>query len=206
MSASTAATWRRSPARAVRRHDRGDDVGHGEGEFRPRPRGARHVRPLRNQHGVDITEPRHAAGRATASFASVTGREEDLVAQQARLADLTIVPHPEAGEDVSSSDALHAVLFNSGRPVLIAPQVAPTRIGTRVLLRLERHRRIRVRRAGALPWMQRAEAVRVISADEYQRRGPGAADLADYLAMHGITVELAAPPSARSTATSAPAC
>src|SRR5260370_5046571 len=83
-------------------------------------------------HGVDITEPRHAAGRATASFASVTGREEDLVAQQARLADLTIVPHPEAGEDVSSSDALHAVLFDSGRPVLIAPHSAPLTIGTRV--------------------------------------------------------------------------
>jgi nucleotide-binding universal stress UspA family protein len=42
----------------------------------------------------------------------------------------------------------------------------------------------------ALPWMQRAEAVRVISADEYQRRGPRAADLADYLALHGIHAEL----------------
>ena len=74
---------------------------------------------------------------------SVTGREEDLVAQLARLADLTVVPHPDAGEDVSSSDALHAVLFDSGRPVLIAPQIAPATIGTPDLRRLERHRRIR---------------------------------------------------------------
>jgi len=44
---------------------------------------------------------------------------------------------------------------------------------------------------GVLPWMQRAEAVRVISADEYQRRGPGAADLAAYLALHGVNVDLA---------------
>jgi nucleotide-binding universal stress UspA family protein len=43
----------------------------------------------------------------------------------------------------------------------------------------------------ALPWMQRAEAVRVVSAGEYQRRGPLAADLADYLALHGVEVELA---------------
>src|SRR5689334_22564301 len=56
----------------------------------------------------------HSAGAA--SFATVTGREEDLVAQQARLADLTVVPHPDAGQDISSSDALHAVLFDSGRP------------------------------------------------------------------------------------------
>ena len=59
------------------------------------------------------------------AFAAVTGREEDIVAQQARLADLTVVPHPDAGEDVSSSDALHAVLFDSGRPVLISPQQPP---------------------------------------------------------------------------------
>ena len=63
------------------------------------------------QHDVILSEARPGADCATASFASVTGREEDLVAQQARLADLTVVPHPDAGEDVSSSDALHAVLF-----------------------------------------------------------------------------------------------
>src|ERR1700712_3908448 len=85
------------------------------------------------QHGVTVAEPHPRAG-ATANFASVTGREEDLVAQLARLTDLTVVPHPEAGEDVSRSDALHAVLFDSGRPVLIAPQAAPATIGSRISL------------------------------------------------------------------------
>src|SRR5947208_16403422 len=86
------------------------------------------------QHDVILSEARPGADCATASFAAVTGREEDIVAQQARLADLTVVPHPDSGEDVSSSDALHAVLFDSGRPVLIAPQKVPPRIGTRVCL------------------------------------------------------------------------
>ena len=143
------------------------------------------------QHGVPVAEPRHAPGGATASFAAVTGREEDLVAQQARLADLTIVPHPDAGEDVSSSDALHAVLFDSGRPVLIAPHVAPAKIGTRICMAWNGTAESAAAVLGVLPWMQRAEAVRVISADEYQRRGPGAADLAAYLALHGVNVDLA---------------
>src|SRR5579871_6042755 len=81
------------------------------------------------EHGVAVREVHAPSTSPTASFAAVTGREDDLVAQQARLADLTIVPHPEAGEDVSSSDALHAVLFDSGKPVLIAPQIAPAAIG-----------------------------------------------------------------------------
>jgi nucleotide-binding universal stress UspA family protein len=142
------------------------------------------------QHNVPVTDARHGSGTATASFASVIGREEDLVAQQGRLADLTVVPHPEAGEDVSSSDALHAVLFDSGRPVLIAPRTAPTTIGRRVCAAWNGSAESSAAIQAALPWMQRAEAVRVISADEYQRRGPRAADLADYLALHGIHAEL----------------
>jgi nucleotide-binding universal stress UspA family protein len=139
---------------------------------------------------VPVTDARHGVGTATASFATVTGREEDLVAQQARLADLTVVPHPEAGEDVSSSDALHAVLFDSGRPVLIAPQTAPTTIGRRICSAWNGSGESAAAIQAALPWMKRAEAVRVISADEYQRRGPKAADLADYLALHGVNVDL----------------
>jgi len=143
------------------------------------------------EHGVTVQEARHGTGAATASFAAVTGREEDLVAQQARLADLTIVPHPEAGEDVSSSDALHAVLFDSGRPVLIAPQRAPADIGRRIAIAWNGTAESAQAVWAALPWMQRAEAVRVLSAEEYQRRGPGAPELLDYLALHGIEVELA---------------
>ena len=42
-----------------------------------------------------------------------------------------------------------------------------------------------------MPWLQRAQAVRVLSAEGYQRRGPEAQDLAEYLALHGVNVEVA---------------
>ena len=142
------------------------------------------------QHGVTVAEPHPRAG-ATANFASVTGREEDLVAQLARLTDLTVVPHPEAGDDVSSSDALHAVLFDSGRPVLIAPQRPLPTIGTRICVAWNGTAESAAAVLAAIPWMQRAQAVRVLAADEYQRRGPGAAELAGYLALHDIRVETA---------------
>ena len=143
------------------------------------------------QQNVTVCDARPRTEMATASFASVTGREEDLVAQLARLADLTVVPHPEAGEDVSSSDALHAVLFDSGRPVMIAPQVAPASIGTRVCLGWNGTAESASAVLATIPWMQRAEAVRILSADEYQRRGPGPQDLATYLELHGVQAEVA---------------
>ena len=142
-------------------------------------------------HQVRVGEPAPGERAATASFAAVTGREEDLVAQLARLADLTVVPHPEAAEEVSSSDALHAVLFDSGRPVLIAPHSAPERIGKRICIGWNGTAESASAVFSAIPWMQRAEAVRILSADEYQRRGPGAQDLADYLALHDIEAEVA---------------
>ncbi|MBV9115788.1 MAG: universal stress protein [Acetobacteraceae bacterium] len=140
-------------------------------------------------NAVALGEP-HARSGATASFAAVTGREEDIVAQQARLADLTVVPHPEAGEDVSSSDALHAVLFDSGRPVLIAPQVPPRSIGTRICVGWNGTAESASAVSAALPWLQRAEAVRILSAEGYQRRGPAAPELAAYLALHGVDAEV----------------
>jgi nucleotide-binding universal stress UspA family protein len=142
------------------------------------------------QHNVILSEARPGADAATASFASVTGREEDLVAQQARLADLTVVPHPDAGEDVSSSDALHAVLFDSGRPVLISPQVAPHTIGSRLCLGWNGTAESASAVYAALPWLQRADAVRILSADGYQRRGPAAPDLAAYLSLHGVHADI----------------
>lgn len=141
------------------------------------------------RHGVAAADPNLHAG-ATADFAAVVGREEELVAHRARLADLTVVPHPEAGDDVSSSDALHAVLFDSGRPVLMAPRQTPATIGTRVCLAWNGSAESAAGVLAALPWMQRAQAVRVLSADGYQRRGPGAADLAAYLALHGVHAEV----------------
>lgn len=139
---------------------------------------------------VVVSEAHSGAHQPTASFASVTGREEDIVAQQARLADLTVVPHPDAGEDVSSSDALHAVLFDSGRPVLISPQIAPKSIGTRVCLAWNGTAESAASALAALPWMQQAEAVRILSAEGYQRRGPAAPDLAAYLALHDVNADI----------------
>ena len=141
--------------------------------------------------GIHIEKPTDKADHPTATFATVTGREEDVVAQQARLADLTIVPHPESGDDVSSSDALHAVLFDSGRPVLIAPHRAPATLGKRVAVAWNGTGESAAAVQAGLPWLKQAEAVRILSAAEYQRNGPQARELASYLALHGVQAEMA---------------
>ena len=100
------------------------------------------------QHEVIVAEARPNAGCATASFAAVTGREEDLVAQQARLADLTVVPHPgcRRGRLFLRRAARRAVRF---RPA--GADLAAHRPGNHRHPRvpgLERDRGIRLGRAG----------------------------------------------------------
>jgi nucleotide-binding universal stress UspA family protein len=82
------------------------------------------------------------------------------------------------------------VLFDSGRPVLISPQVAPSTIGTRVCLAWNGTAESASSALAALPWMQRAEAVRILSAEGYQRRGPAAPELAAYLALHNVQADI----------------
>ncbi|MBN8907064.1 MAG: hypothetical protein J0H99_10665 [Rhodospirillales bacterium] len=114
-------------------------------------------------HGVTIGEASPGGGAGLASFAWVSGREADQVVHQARLSDLIIVPHPQAGEDVSSSDMLHAVLFDSGRPVLIAPHVVPPAIGTRICLGWNGTAESASAVYVLTPWLKRASAVRILS-------------------------------------------
>jgi nucleotide-binding universal stress UspA family protein len=83
------------------------------------------------------------------------------------------------------------VLFDSGRPVLIAPRAAPAAIGTRCCIAWNGTVESSSALSAALPWLKRAEAVRVLHAGAYQRRGPSAADVVPYLALHGITADVA---------------
>ena len=66
---------------------------------------------LTGEHGLAVAEARPDADEATASFAAVIGREPTvIVAHQARLVCLIVVPHPAGGTDVSSSDALQGAV------------------------------------------------------------------------------------------------
>jgi nucleotide-binding universal stress UspA family protein len=131
-----------------------------------------------------------AAAGANASLQVLAGREEDILPAQARLADLTLLPQPSHEEDAASSDSLHNVLFESGRPVLITPPHAPQGLARRCCVAWNGTTEASAALGAALPWLRQAEAVRVLHAQDYQRRGPAAGELLPYLALHGISPDI----------------
>ncbi len=126
----------------------------------------------------------------SASFTTLTGREEQLIAFQARLADLTIVPHPQAGEDVATADALHAVLFDSGRPVLLAPLEPPKSIGKRIAIAWNGTANAASALGSVMPFVRQAEAVRILVSEDYAKPGPTGAEVAEYISHHGVTADV----------------
>ena len=151
-----------------------------------------------NRNGTPILLLDHAPAvppggnrQASVGFRTSIGRTHDLVAHAARLADLIVVPHPVAADTVSSSEALHAVLFDSGRPVLIASRrIGPT-IGRRICIAWNGTAEGASAVLSVLGWLGGAEAVQVLHSEEYQRRGPAAAELLHYLSAHGVQAEVA---------------
>ena len=126
----------------------------------------------------------------SASFTTLTGREDQLIAFQARLADLTIVPHPQAGEDVATADALHAVLFDSGRPVLLAPLEPPKSIGKRIAIAWNGTANAASALGSVMPFVRQAEAVRILVSEDYAKPGPTGAEVAEYISHHGVTADV----------------
>ena len=82
------------------------------------------------------------------------------------------------------------MLFDSGRPVVIAPKRTPSAIGRRVCIAWNGTGESASAVLSMLPWVRSADAVCVLHSEDYQRRGPAAAELLDYLAIHGVRAEL----------------
>lgn len=126
----------------------------------------------------------------TASFITHKGHTRSVVAFQARMSDIVVVRQPDPEGDVASSDTLHAVLFESGRGVIIVPPDAPASIGQRICIGWNGTCEAASAVHHAMPLLRRAEAVQILFSPAYQRPGPEARDVAAYLALHGVNATI----------------
>jgi nucleotide-binding universal stress UspA family protein len=142
--------------------------------------------------GITVISTPVPAPGPTAALQTMTGRDEEILPALAQLADLTILPHPSDDPDGTGGDRLHSVLFDSGRPVLIAPPTVPGTLGKRCVVAWNGSTESAASLAAMVPWLRAADAVRIIHAAEYQRRGAPADALLPYLALHGIEADIVA--------------
>lgn len=105
----------------------------------------------------------------------------------ARVNDVTILDAAGAGDNVQAA-AIEDVLFDSGRPILVIPQTGGEAAPRRIAIAWDGSARSARAVADALPFLQQAEAVFVLTVTgekDLSRMAPGA-DLSTHLVQHGV--------------------
>lgn len=144
------------------------------------------TRSTRARRLFDEACARAASGKDRARFVSVPGREEDVIGERGRLADLIVDNRPENPEEVSGAHALHAAIVESGRPVLVAPRLPTVSWGRRIAVSWTGTLQAARATGFALPFLAKADEVVLLPFLPSEDWGPEVNEAQDYLGAHGI--------------------
>lgn len=142
----------------------------------------------REASGIPVSGTPSTAGPTTA-WMSVVGAEDEIVVQRGRLADLLVVARPTSQMEAPSAVTFNAAVFESGRPVLVAPMEPPASLGRKMAISWNGSAQAARAVSAALPLMTRAEAVLILNVDTDDSVAGRAEGLMEFLAWHGISAE-----------------
>jgi nucleotide-binding universal stress UspA family protein len=134
---------------------------------------------------LPVVEPdaEPVAGKFAVCYRQVAGRQAEAVLHRARLADITVLGGP--GPDGGMQATFDAVLFDSGRPLLMVPAAPAGDIGATVAVAWNRSRESVRAVHAALPFLRQAKSIIVMTARE-DGADAEPSELCRYLAAHGI--------------------
>ena len=164
------------------------DTPSGSGDAGPR------LRPVferwRRQHRLELQPECMHRGLASTSLFLLEDRSERRLAHRAQLADLVCLATKLDETESESTKGLHAVLFSSGRPVLLQPvrdKTAGTyKMGQPIVIGWNGSAEAIHAVMGALPLIQKSRRVEIISIGEKSVNAFDAYELAKYLAWSGV--------------------
>ena len=130
----------------------------------------------------------------TAEWRAIQGVAGEVVGLHARYADLTVLGQADPDSSSGLRDLPERVVMSSGRPILVVPYTGRFKtLGRRVMVAWNASREATRAVNDALPMLQSAETVRVVSINP--QHGPAGhgpvpgADISLHLARHGVDVE-----------------
>lgn len=109
-----------------------------------------------------------------------------FLGQFARLFSATIVGRPGSDDAAPRMTTVETALFESGRPIILAPPTPPATLGESILIAWNGSTETARAIAFAMPFLRRARRIQVISAEGGMVPGPSAEDVASALACEGI--------------------
>ncbi len=133
--------------------------------------------------------PRTAGPDGAVAVWTNTMTSDGALGSLARVYDLTILGKPGSGGHDPRQATFESVLFEGGRPVLIAPPAAPQRLGDTVLIAWNRSSETARTVAFAMPILRRAKRIVILTIEINSVPGPSGTLLAAALRRDGIEAE-----------------
>lgn len=141
---------------------------------------------IAQQNGYKVVK--RASATPSAIWAEKVGSPEKLMNIIGPVSDLVIVSRPAKTGGVADVFMMSA-LIESARPVLVLPQSGRKKIGSKVVVAWNQSSEAARAVTAAMPLLQHADEVTVVSCGAEDRLGPKSSQLITYLAHWGIKAE-----------------
>jgi len=113
----------------------------------------------------------------------------DFVGSYGRVFDVIVLARPGDEWQSPSMITLESALFESGRPVLIAPPTSPRSLGTNILVAWNNSTEQARTMADAMPLLRLADRITILTVEGATVAGPSGEQMARSLKMNGVAAE-----------------
>lgn len=150
----------------------------------------KHARSQYDEVLAELSSPPPTAEAAapgySTRFVERAGAIRDTIAYHGKVSDLLVVASSDMMWLEPFTPIVEACFTQTGRPVLVAPQETPDRIGSRVAIGWDGSAAAARAVASAAPFLEGAERIHVISCEEKKKASPDPESLVELLAWRGL--------------------
>lgn len=150
----------------------------------------RHFEEVVRREQIDLREGPPTLEGVSARWREVVGRAEEMVPLEGRLADLLVFSHTEIDRDAQAYATLETALLGAARPLLLAPTGGLKNLGKTVAVAWNGSPESARAVAGAMPFLRKADAVHVLTAETSVTQSAAGRRIAEYLAWHDVNCQL----------------
>ncbi|MAF48518.1 MAG: universal stress protein UspA [Rhodospirillaceae bacterium] len=137
-------------------------------------------------NNVSVVENGPAPEGVSVWWRQEVGREDQAVALHGRRTDLIVVGRPQGDLNRAALMTLHAAIFETAKPVLMAPAAGPNSFGHRIAIAWNGSKHAARAVSSSMPFLTKADEVLIaaMETEKSVRRFRGR-ELGEYLAWHG---------------------
>ncbi len=144
------------------------------------------VEKLATSRGFDFKKRLNAKSERSLIWHEEVGHVENLMPVIGPFADLIVVSRPKTANSRIARLFMEQALLHSSRPTLVLPQGRKLRLGQRVVIGWDQTQNAMRSVVAALPILQRADEVSIITSGSGKPNGARAGQLVKYLKVWGV--------------------